>query len=123
MLDCLRHLGLVRVTPNFGLFSNKPYTDTYDLLALSYSKDWRFFIDGDGIDKPYYDLIANGIDAAFLGGINDGDAVPYAPDWISEPHGGTPELLEDLAKLYTQGKGNKNACQKSWTVSNFNRRA
>ena len=106
-------------------FSNKPYTDTYDLLALSYSKDWRFFIDGDGIDKPYYDLIANGIDAAFLGGINDGDAVPYAPDWISEPDGGTPELFEELAKVYTQGKGNKNACQciQSWSVSNMTRLA
>ena len=58
-------------------------------------------------------MIANGIDAAFLGGINDGDAVPYAPDWIAEPDDGTPELLEELAKLYTQGKGNKNARQKA----------
>ena len=49
-------------------------------------------------------MIANGIDAAFLGGINDGDAVPYAPDWISEPDGGTPELLEELAKIYTIGR-------------------
>ena len=53
-------------------------------------------------------MIANGIDAAFLGGINDGDAVPYAPDWISEPDGGTPELLEELAKIYTIGRFYKN---------------
>ena len=83
---------------------NKPFKDTYDLLSLSYNKDWRFFIDGDGIDKPYYDLIENGIDAAFLGGITDGDAVPYAPDWISEPGSGTPELLQELASMYTTGE-------------------
>ena len=52
-------------------------------------------------------MIENGIDAAFLGGITDGDAVPYAPDWISEPGSGTPELLQELARMYTTGEGVK----------------
>lgn len=87
MLQCLRNL------------------DAYELLSLSNNKDWRFFIDGEGIDQPYYDLIVNAIEAAFLGGINDGDAVPYAPNWISQPDAGTPESLNELSKMYTTDYG------------------
>ena len=45
-------------------------------------RNYRFINDGDFVNKPYMEMIKNSANAAFLGGINDGDSVSFSPDWL-----------------------------------------
>ena len=64
-------------------------------------RNYRFINDGDFVNKPYMEMIKNSANAAFLGGINDGDSVSFSPDWLRNPGEGTKENLEQYAKDLT----------------------
>lgn len=70
----------------------------YDLLKFSHKRTYAWVIDGDIIDKPYYDFLLNSKKVPLLGGINDGDALTFAPDWIKTANEGTWELYNEYTE-------------------------
>ena len=62
-------------------------------------------IDGDLIDRPYYNFLTNAKTVPFLGGMNDGDALSFAPSWITTPLAGNFSIYDEYAESLTIERG------------------
>ena len=78
---------------------------SYDLLKFSYQQSYGWVIDGEIIDAPYYDFLLNAKHIPFLGGICDGDALNYIPDWITTPGAGNLTVFNDYVETFTVDRG------------------